>query len=173
MQDIIVKQSDTENSGKSKKVNLKKVGNKKVIYGLVAVLVLVGLLGTFYYYKKYNDVKNNPTAAQDDKNKAETQRVLDQVKAMLFISETDAPTVARVEDPSKLKEANKEFYKDIQKGDYLIIYPKRAIIYRESNHQIMNIAPIINTADLKKTQDQTQGSTQPAATTNNTNNTIR
>lgn len=172
MQDIIVKQNDSENPSKSKKVNLKKVKNKKLGYALALLLILAGLGGTYYFYNKYNDVKSNPTQAQADKNKAETQRVLDKVKASILITETEAPTVARVEDPSKLQEANKEFYKNVQKGDYLIIYPKRAIIYRESNNQIINTAPIINTADLKKTQEQTQGSTQPAATTT-TNKTTR
>ncbi len=171
MQDIIVKQNDSDNSGKSKKVNIKKVASKKTMYILGAVLIVAGLAGTAYFYNKYNDVKANPTQAQADKNKAETDRVLDKVKSALLITETDAPTVARVDDPTKLKEANKDFYKDVQKGDYLIIFPKRAIIYREANDQIINFAPIINTAELKKAQEQTQGSTQPAS--NTTNNTRR
>ena len=73
-------------------------------------------------------------------------------------TETEVPTVARVEDPEKLKTSNETFYKDIQKGDYLIIFPKRAIVYRESNDQIINIAPIINTADLKADEGTTPAS---------------
>lgn len=122
----------------------------------VVVLALAGTAG--FFYKKYNDVKSNPADAISEKNKAETDTVLASLKKRLLISETDAPTVARVEDPEKLKTSNAEFYKDVQNGDYLVIFPKRAIIYRQSNDQIINVAPIINTADLKKAD-------QPAAST--------
>ena len=70
--------------------------------------------------------------------------------------------------PEKLKASNETFYKDIQKGDYLIIFPKRAVVYRESNDQIINIAPIINTADLKADQGTTPAA-QKTDTTKKTN----
>jgi hypothetical protein len=68
-----------------------------------------------------------------------------------------------VEDPAKLKKANAEFYKNVEKGDYLIVFPKRAVIYREQNNQLINIAPIITTSGT--TQSQTP------ATTNSTSKT--
>lgn len=76
---------------------------------------------------------------------------------------------SRVEDPEKLKASNAAFYKDVQVGDYLVIYPKRAIVYRESNDQIVNIAPIINTADLKADEGTTPAeTTKPTDTTKKT-----
>ena len=138
----------------------KKSGKGKLIMWVVFVVVLLSAIGAAgYFYKQYQDVKSDPKSAQEEKNKAETQRVIDKLKLGLLITETDAPTVARVEDPEKLKSSNQEFYKDIQKGDYLVIFPKRAIIFRESNEQIINVAPIINTADLKAKEGTT-----PAAT---------
>ena len=128
-------------------------------------LVILLFIVAGYFYKQYQDVKSDPNTAQTEKNKVETQRVLDKLKTAILVTETEAPTVARVEDPAKLKDSNKEFYKDIQRSDYLIIFPKRAIIYRESNDQIINIAPIINTADLQKKQAETQGTTRPAENT--------
>lgn len=142
--------------------------SKKFLLPVVAVVLIVAFaLAAGYFYKQYQDVKKDPETAKQEKNKAETQRVMDKLKASILLTEQDAPTVARIEDPEKLKNSNKEFYKDIQKGDYLIIYPKRAIVYRESNDQIINIAPIINASDLQKKQAETQGTTQPAETTAN------
>jgi uncharacterized protein HemX len=137
-----------------------KSSSKVLPWVLLVVVLIAGVGATLYYRNRANEAENNPTAVQQEKNQAETDRVLTALKKVLFVGEQDAPTVARVEDPEKLKSSNQEFYKDIQKGDYLIIFPKRAIIFRESANQIMNIAPIINTADLKAGEG-----TKPAETT--------
>ena len=139
--------------------------NGKLALWVIAAVVLLSAIGVAtFFYMKYQDVKNDPKAAITEKNQVETDRVITSLKKALLIGETDAPTVARVEDPEKLKSSNQEFYKDIVKGDYLIIFPKRAIIYRESNDQIINVAPIINTADLKA-----KDGTTPAETDKTTN----
>ncbi len=131
---------------------------------VATALAVIGFAGTVVFYNKYQDVKSNPGQAQKAQNSAETQRVLSELKKVLRVDETEAPTVARVEDPAKLKKANAEFYKNVEKGDYLVIFPKRAIIYRESNNQIINVAPIISTSGTNQTQ-------QPANTTNSTTKT--
>ena len=125
---------------------------------IVALLLSVATAG--YFYLKYQEVKDDPKTAIIDNNQAETDRVLEALKRHLFIGEADAPTVARVDDPEKLKASNAEFYKDSQKGDYLIIYPKRAIVYRESSGQIINIAPIIDTSDVDSKDTTTPGPSQ-------------
>ena len=136
-------------------------GGTKLLPWLLLILVLVaGLAGTMYYKDRAEKVEADPASVQQEKNQAETDRVLTAFKKTILIGETDAPTVARVEDPEKLKSSNPDFYKDIQTGDYLVIFPKRAIVYREANDQIINIAPIINTSDLKSDEGTT-----PAATT--------
>ena len=154
---------------KAPKVKGNKTGSKKSVTWVVVGLLLLGSLGAAgYYYKQYNDVKKDPKSAQTEKNKAETARVLDKLKAAILVTESDAPTVARVEDVEKLKSSNTEFYKDVQKGDYLVIFPKRAIVFRETNTQIINIAPIVNSSDLKKADGSTPAantSTAPAGTT--------
>jgi uncharacterized iron-regulated membrane protein len=134
-----------------------------VLYTVLGLLAALGIFGTVVFYNKYQDVKQNPGQAQKAQNSAETQRVLSELKKVLRVDETEAPTVARVEDPAKLKKANAEFYKNVEKGDYLIVFPKRAVIYREQNNQLINIAPIITTSGT--TQSQTP------ATTNSTSKT--
>jgi hypothetical protein len=161
VQDIVdAKVSDNQSKNSDDSNSNRKKTMKKVWVWLVVVLALAGAVGAALYYKNEADkVKNDPTIAQQEKNQAETDRVLTSVKSVILINETDAPTVARVEDPEKLKSSNQEFYKDIQTGDYLIIFPKRAIIFRESANQIINVAPIINTADLKTDQGTTPANT--------------
>lgn len=164
MQDIIdVKKSEKTVDSKQKSRSKLKFGKNALPWLLLILVLTAGLLGTNYYKNRAEKVESDPSIAQKEKNQAETDRVLAALKNVLFISETDAPTVARVEDPEKLKASNEAFYKDTQKGDYLIIFPKRAIVFRESNTQIINVAPIINTADLEK--KQAEQAEQPAAET--------
>jgi flagellar basal body-associated protein FliL len=150
----------TEKSNK-KKVNL---GSKYLPWIIIVVILIAGIGGVFYYKNRAEKVESDPTSVQKEKNQEETERVLTALKQILTITETDAPTVARVEDPAKLQNSNPEFYKNVQTGDYLVIFPKRAIIFRESSNQIINIAPIINTSDLEA--KQAEQSQQPASGNN-------
>lgn len=160
--------NDAGNQSKKKRFRGTKVKGTRFLPWLLVILVLVaGLAGTMYYKDRAEKVESNPASVQQEKNQAETDRVLTALKKTLFIGESEAPTVARVEDPEKLKSSNPTFYKDILQGDYLVIYPKRAIVYRESNDQIINVAPIINTADLKADEGTTPAATKTDATKKN------
>lgn len=146
----------------------KKSGKAKLVTRvLLTVLLLASVAAAVYFYRQYQDVKNDPKSAITENNQAETDSVMTGLRKRLLITESDAPTVARVEDPEKLKTSNAEFYKDIQKGDYLIIFPKRAIIYRQSADQIINVAPIINTSDLKAKDVTTPAASDATDTSNN------
>ncbi|QQS69279.1 hypothetical protein IPP75_05170 [Candidatus Saccharibacteria bacterium] len=173
MADTMVKDEDENtNEVKSNRGRFSISGKNGLVAAAVG-LALVGLVGTFVFYQKYQDVKSDPSSAQKAQNSAETKRVLDKLKQVLRIDETEAPTVARVEDPAKLQKANAEFYKNVQKGDYLVIFPKRAIIYRESNNQLINIAPIINTNGTTTENKAPEASTKTPATTTPTKTTTR
>lgn len=140
-------ESPTKAGSKSKR----KFQPGMIVLALVAVIGF-GAAGVFYWL--YQDASNNPEAVLGERNTAETERVLTKLKGVLRIDETEAPTVARVDNPMKLKETNKDFYANVEQGDYLILYPKRAIIFRESNNQVINVAPIINTSQLKPADEK-------------------
>ncbi len=135
----------------------------------ITVLVLfVALAGAVLYF--WNDArvaKQNTADAVDQRNQEETAQVITELSEILLIKTDDEPTVARVEDPEVLRNSNEEFYADAEAGDYIILYPRRAIIYRSSNQQIINVAPIINTSQLTPpapSADTTTESTQPEST---------
>lgn len=161
----IVKVKKTEKTENPDATEKKTRIDTRLLPWILVLIVLIGGAGVAYYYKKQADeVKSDPAAVQQQKNQAETDRVLVSLKKILLITEQEKPTVARIEDPAKLQSSNKDFYKDVQKGDYLIIFPKRAIVFRESNNQIINIAPIVNTADLKSTEGTAPASETPTPT---------
>lgn len=140
---------------------------KKFLQIVLALVIVLSIGSAFYFYNQYQEIKKNPTQAQQAKNASDTERVLSQLSNIILIDSADKPTVARIENVEILKKTNQEFYKNIAQGDYLIIYPKRAIIFRESTGQIINIAPIINTAELQqKQQDQKQQTTKKTNSNN-------
>jgi hypothetical protein len=159
-------QNDTINpvenkSKKDSKVSARKKFKirKRFLVSLLFFFILVGAVASsYYFYNEYQNLKTDPVTAVQEKNTNDADRVVKKATSILLVQESDKPTVARVEDQEKLKSSN-EFYKNVEKGDYLIIYPKRIIIYRESNNQIINVAPIVTTP----------GSSQPGTTpaTNN------
>ena len=130
-----------------------------VIAALVVTAIAVGVAAFFYNHAQ--DAKEQSPEVVAEKNLQETERVVSELKEILLINGDQDPTVARVEDPAVLQESNPDFYKDIQVGDYLVLYPQRAIVYRSSETRIINVAPIINTDQLQATQEDQE--TQPAA----------
>lgn len=53
------------------------------------------------------------------------------------------PVVARIDDPKVLWKENYNFYRDVQVGDILFVFPTKAYIYRPSSNKIINSSPII------------------------------
>jgi hypothetical protein len=161
----------THPTSKSKKLN-------KLIVNVVLILLLLAGLGVLGYYgytfkQEYDRIaKENATLKDPNKNaEVQLQQVKDIVEKLgkiIKIDDTDKqPAVATITDVEKLKDSQPEFYKNAQKDDYLIVYPNRAIIYREQINQIINIAPIIQPPASTTTGNSS--STTPAGTTSTTN----
>lgn len=113
------------------------------------LLIVVGSLGAaVYFWQDAQDARENSPEAVAARNEEESNRVIGALNSILLTESEDAPTVARIENPQVLIDANADFYKNAQEGDYLVLYPQRAIIYREAEDRIINVAPIINTSQL-------------------------
>ena len=152
---------EQETQAVNKKSNLPKLSIKTI---LVAFIIIVLALLAGYFYIDAQDAKKQTPEATAQRNEEETQRVVAELGAIIELNTESQPTVARVEDPAVLQESNPDFYKDVQTGDYLVLYPQRAIIYRGGeDKKIINIAPIINTDQLQATQEDQ--SAQPEAET--------
>lgn len=53
----------------------------------------------------------------------------------------DPYDIVRVQDPEDLKKQN-EFYKDVEEGDYILMYPNIAVIYNLRNNKIAGIKQV-------------------------------
>lgn len=135
---------------------------------LAILLVLLAAVGAaIYFWQDARDARNQTPEAIAARNQEDSERVLTKLDKILLTESDQEPTVARIEDANVLREANSDFYKNAENGDYLVLYPQRAIIYREADNRVINVAPIINTSQLP-TPDQTDtgGDTQTEQPTN-------
>lgn len=74
-------------------------------------------------------------------NQEKAGQVVEKVKAHMDIDTSVEPTVATIVDVAKLREQN-PFYDKAENGDYLIVTPTRAILYREADDKILDVVPV-------------------------------
>jgi len=116
----------------------------------VALLILANVIGTGYLYSKYAALRKNPNAEAQ----AATASLTAKVSKHLDLPKGETPTIATVEDKSKLKK--EAFFSSAENGDKLLIYAnaKKAIIYRPAGDRIINVGPIaVNSAPSEGTKN--------------------
>lgn len=102
----------------------------------VVLLVAFGLLGYALLKKsqQLEKLSNTQTSSQNE-------QFIVEIRKHLQVPEEE-PTVATVSDASKLN--SQEFFKHVQDGDKVLIFPKanRALIYRPSTQKVIEYAKV-------------------------------
>ena len=111
---------------------------------ILAVVAVVALGSTFYFYSEYSALKNPDKSTQE-----ETAKLIAQVGKLMVLPEGKTPTAATVSDPKKLQ--SNPFFAKAKKGDRVLIYAKakKAILYNPESNKIIEVAPI-DIGDSKK-----------------------
>lgn len=105
-----------------------------IFFSLVALVIL--LAGTsFYFYRRSQRLSRNPSLE-------ETKALIARVDAIAVLPQNEAPTVATVTDPAKLR--SQAFFVDAKQGYKVLIYTnaKKAVLFDPESGKIVNIAPI-------------------------------
>lgn len=120
-----------------------KAGNVSPAAITVIVLLLLVILGGAYmlFFKpsSYDIIEPGENGQLSD---AQIEILVKRVGDLMLLPE-ETPLVATVEDAAQLR-AEQAFYKDVQNGDKLLIFPQaaKAIIYNEQSNKIVNAGPI-------------------------------
>ena len=133
----------TETSVKKARMPMKL--NTTVMMG---VLLVVALAAAAFFWNESREANSKTDEAIAARNAEESNEVVANLNKTLLTESEAEPTVARVEEPQLLRDANPDFYKNVEVGDYLVLYPQRAIIFRNTEKRIINVAPIIDTSQL-------------------------
>lgn len=121
---------------KKKLLNLSNAG--LIVMVLLAVLLIVTLGTTYFFYKKSQAVM-----AKDPVK--ELEQTIKMVSKHLVLPTNETPTMATVSDPEKLKD--QPFFVNAKKGDKVLIYAnsQKAILYDPVADKIVEVAPINST----------------------------
>jgi hypothetical protein len=144
---------DVKNDSKENKVSKALLAAKPNFlktwqFALMLVLLLAALGAAGYFWNESRTAKSQTVESIAAKNAEESSEVINELNKVLLTESDAEPTVARVDNPDVLRNANKDFYKNVQAGDYLILYPQRAIIFRVEEKRVINVAPIIDTTQV-------------------------
>lgn len=113
---------------------------------LLIVLVLLVIVLDTQRRSAQKELKNltvrlEQLQGNNEENQEKAREVVEQVKEIMDIDTSVEPTVATIVDVQKLREQN-PFYNKAENGDYLIVTPTRAILYRESDNKILDVVPV-------------------------------
>ena len=111
---------------------------KKIFVGIFLLLLFSAMGATFYFYKQWSDLKQNPQKIFEQ----EVKDIVDMVGKILVLPEGEQPTVATVTDLERLKD--QPFFAQAKIGDKVLIYTnaRKAILYRQKENKIVEVAPL-------------------------------
>ena len=123
-------------------VALGATSRRAISAGALAVaLTIVAVFGVKAFLPSSFAAK--PTAAQSPS--AVQQDVASLIKAVskhILIKTGETPAVATVMDPDALRQQNPTFYQDAQKGDRLLVWSDKAVLYSPSRDILLFVMPL-------------------------------
>lgn len=143
---------------------LKKLGPFTKKNWLSLIIILIVVIGFSFLGIKYMQTKTQLQQLTNPKTagKTEIQIIEDQVDRVIDLPKDEEPTLATVNDVTKLK--NQNFFKNAQNGDKLLIYTKsqRVLLYRLVENKVIEYSNV--NLQSNNTQQQQNGA-QPQTTT--------
>lgn len=105
---------------------------------VLIVLVILLAAGCAFLFMQYRSAQQKIDSSKSGQS-AQTKDVINSVSKIAIVPTDETPTVATVTNVDKLKD--QAFFADAKNGDKILLYrnQKKAIIYRPSTNQIVNI----------------------------------
>ncbi len=76
-----------------------------------------------------------------EESREQARTIVEKVRTHMVIDDGSEPTVAAIVDVAVLREKN-AFYNKAENGDFLVVTPTRAILYRASEDRILDVVPV-------------------------------
>lgn len=114
------------------------------------VLVVVLAAGCIFLFTQYQTAQDKIGDAQSGKSE-QANNVIKSVSKIAIVPTDETPTIATVTNTEKLKD--QPFFVNAKNGDKVLVYAKqkKAILYRPSTNQIVNINTVTAVQDANPT----------------------
>lgn len=126
---------------KQKRVESRNPLLYKLVVGVVAIVLVAA--GTYFLVLKPQQ-ESAQAAADQAKQAQETEKynnLVAKIKKTILVPD-ESPTIATIANLTEVQKQNATFYADAKEGDTVIIFSTKALIYRESEDKIINVAPV-------------------------------
>lgn len=133
---------------KQKKMPRKNDTFYKLVIGVLALVIVGGGVYLFVIKPRQAAVAGDSTQAADT---AKYNALIEKVKKVILVPDEN-PTIATIANLDEVKKQNATFYADAKEGDTVIIFSTKALIYRESEDKIINVAPVTKEASTTPQQ---------------------
>jgi hypothetical protein len=111
----------------------------KIIIPVILIAGVVWFVATYIHTRnQLISLKNG----QGNTAQSSSQQVIDKVGKLVVLPQGETPTIATVNDASKLK--NQQFFANAQDGDKVLIFSKsgKAVLYRPATNQIVEYSKV-------------------------------
>lgn len=107
----------------------------KILQNLAFLFILVVFTGTITYL--FRNFQHYFSIAQSRMQTQEHSQVMTGLGKLIKLPNA-TPTIAIVRDPALL-EKQSDIFKEAKKGDYIIVYPDRAILFDSMQNKIVKV----------------------------------
>jgi hypothetical protein len=119
--------------------------HSRIIFPVLFV-ALVGLVVFSDMQRRQAQVQLSALSMQmhqqgSEANREQAAEIIRKVRSHMDIGDEVEPTVATIVDVMKLRE-NNVFYNKAENGDFLVVTPTRAILYRLAEDRILDVVPV-------------------------------
>jgi hypothetical protein len=122
---------------------MKQKSTPLVLYILMSILLVVSGVLMYLYYQQSKKVVELTTSSSSQLSSISTDEIISRVNVLKpELQQNGKPIVALIKDIIEVSKTNPEFYKDAKNGDYFVLYPKQAVIYRPGENKIINSAVV-------------------------------
>jgi hypothetical protein len=127
---------------KKRRIRKPSAPNRKWIMIIIPVVIIAGLIWFVTMYISTRNQLTNLKNGQGSTAQSSSQQIIDKVGKLVVLPQGETPTIATVNDASKLK--NQQFFANAQNGDKVLIFSKsgKAVLYRPSTNQIVEYSKV-------------------------------
>ncbi|MEP7103699.1 MAG: hypothetical protein ABI721_03255 [Candidatus Dojkabacteria bacterium] len=131
---------------KQKRIEKKNDLLYKFIILILIVVIVGGGVYLFVIKPRMEPLASTSGTDQTAQDTAKYNALTDKIKKIILVP-NESPTIATIANLEEVKSQNATFYADAQEGDTVIIFSTKALIYRESEDKIINVAPVTKEAN--------------------------
>ncbi|MFB6225874.1 MAG: hypothetical protein ABEJ02_00820 [Candidatus Paceibacteria bacterium] len=112
---------------------------------LLVLFLIASIFGLILFYQKYQESRQKIQTLKEQQpsklDKSRKQQIINDLSQHMILPDSE-PALATISNPKEMAKRD-DFFKSAQKGDVMLVYPSKAIMYRPSQDKIVDVRPVV------------------------------